>query len=300
MNIRSLSAPVLAVLASAAIFATPALADCKLAECGFDIGTASAFNVSSMHGMEGGRWIVEAAPGVWSMATGRGGSDPHGYTAGFSVKREFSPSWGAGVIASTARQSGSVNITKTSNLLGDNGSFSADPGGTVSGIGGTIVGAMATHDFHPNPESWRLPFSFGALYTWRSVKFNHDYTNALGQHEVDSVDFTKASLGLFANVSVDVTIHKDFVIMPGAFLAKGMTNMTSGATFSPDYVVTKNGVTTHYQQSLSITDAAAVLYTSFLYRPMGLSFDWNMTQLLLGKNTTASSIYSLKWSKKFG
>lgn len=293
MRTLTLAALVAVVLPSAAF------ADCKLAECGFDIGTASAFNVAAMHDMQGGRWIVEAAPGYWRLSTGKGGDDPHGYTAGFSVKHEFSPSWGAGLIASTARQSGTINITKKSDLVQDS-LFSAAPGGSVKDMGGSIVGLMATHDFHPAQDSWRLPFSFGALYTWRTVKFTHDFTNAASQHEVDSVDFTNKSLGLFLNASVDFLVHKDFRIMPGVFLAKGTTGMFSGATFTPDYVVTKNGVTTHYHQDISITDAAPVIYTSFAYRPWGVSFDWNMTELLLGKNATASTIYAVKLSKKFG
>lgn len=250
--------------------------------------------------MRAGRWVVEASPGFWTLRSGEktGGGNPNvdisaqGYTGAFSVKREWTDRWGLGLFGSFASQTGEEAIPSNTSLativqLKNLPAGAGGAGGTIRGMNGSVIGLMVTYDFFPNPEGFRMPFSIGPLLVRQGMEFENTAPNPRESLKIDQSD-----IGAFWNLS------GSFLVMKGKLrITQGVFGAVGGSFIRA--VEYKTGAATTVQD-VGSTNAAPVLYTAFLYRPWGLSFNWNMTELLLGSRVASNSIYSLKWTKKWG
>lgn len=290
-----------------------AQASTKLGQSATDPLGMALLPVSSMHDMQGGRWTVSVAPGLWTV----GGIAPdtcrhscgsgdytfpfkiNGKLFGLGLKREFSPKWGAGVVFAWSKQGGSVDLgaqdsglAPASALAGTAGSAGFG-GGTFENFGGYVFGAFVTHDFFDNPDGFRLPVSIGPMIAKQSLDFKHTFTNpnnSLAQTE--SVEWRRTFTGALINVSFDFLFFKNLRVMPGIMGAFGFT---SGAESDFDYVVTQAGTSTAYKHSLTASPESGTLYVQFLWRPWNLGTTFNFQP---GNEDTRA--FTLQWHRSFG
>lgn len=259
-------------------------------------------SVASMHDMEGGRWILVAAPGFWlgdldglqcgtntAQVACRGTGTLHGWTFGTALKRELSRHWGIGVLAGASRQFGSVDLTNQ-NRFGSEISDAGFAGGIFKNMESTFVGVQVTFDPFSGPDGIRLPISFGPMLLDAGADFSHSFTNPnTSLPQTESFHTAQSGLGVFANVSLDIPLGKRLRAMPAILLGSIV-----GDEQKIDYIVDRNGTITHSTVDAFNDNILGSLNVALQYRPWSLTL--NFTPPVGDQRTWA--VYSLRWDRR--
>ena len=304
---------------------------CRLSECTSQIGFTSLVSVLGMHDMEEGRWVIQAAPGLWNVTGGfqasAGGNNvgvptralppdpylygaeyikPHGYDGSLAIKREFSPNWGLGLMGSFASENGNSSITQGSGLAPD-AAYNGTPGGagfmggTYSNIFANEVALMATWDPFANPNGFRMPISFGPYVEWSGENFSHSFVNPNnGQAQAESAAVRQTEVGALANISFDFLLFKNLRVMPALLIG-----YVPQKNDNYNYVVSQAGAVTSYPWNTVGGGHVSMPYVTMTYRPWDLSVNYVFLGDLsfLAGNTDPQmkfSNYSITMTKKFG
>lgn len=281
-------------------------------ECVSEISANSIVTVMGMHEMEGRRWVVEVAPGLWThgipsnvVNTTQETLSMKGFTAGLALKREFSPHWGVGFLGAVARQSGASTFKGQSGLAPPEASPGV-PGG--AGFAGgqdkdayaDVAALMFTYDPFTDNEGFRMPISFGPMYVSQGLTFEHRFTNPNnGRAQTEKMLVKDSFWGPVGDVSLDFLLFKKLRVMPGLFFGgrvpkKGI-DTEDWTTKDPnpiyDYTVDQNGTRYRFPRKVPGSNSVGSMHLGVLYRP------WNLTFLMYFES---GKTYALKWTRKFG
>ncbi len=295
---------------------------CTREDCVTTISIDSLLPVIGMHDMQGDRWIVQVSPGYWmadnvlvtkgqsTLGPQQAESGFRGYSGALAVKREFSPHWGAGLMGSFAVQQGqrdiggiTMDLAPTNANTSTPGGAGIFPGGTLKGIYGNQVAAVATYD--PFSEGFRLPISFGPYYLWQGYQFTHSFINPNnGAAQTESADVTYHSVGVVANVSADFVLFKKIRIAPALFAAATKLDFSTPLV-SFNYKVTQNGIQKSYSNAEYMMANYAIAYLNLGYLPWSIDFNYVLINgIQTGSNNDPvafkSQVFSLTWTKKWG